>query len=370
MGGFAHVWQLAKNWRSLGHDVWVFSPATGPADEQSPTRLVRIPVIPLPYLRPLSAYLLSFLFGLFSSRTHRPDLIYAREMFSPLLVLLARCSGCPLFLEINGDSFADHRRRGASALRRRWVEAIQSFNFTRAAKVFAVTEGLRRTLIERHGLPGEKVVALPNGADTDLFFPRAAAECRKILSLPARGPVVGFVGTFYEYQGLDILIQAAPAVLKKFPDALFLLAGDGVERAAWEDLAGRAGLKSRFLFTGQVPYEKVPLYLNAMDVAVAPFRSFRGETSPLKIFDAWACAKAVVASDIPALASLKTGEEKWVAVPPDDPAALAAALNALLSDPDRRERLGRAGFRHIQNGHRWQDVAREIIEHVAHDRLR
>lgn len=363
MGGFSHLWQLAKNWHDMGHRVTVFSPTTGPADPATPAKVVRVPAPPLPFLRPLCAYGFSFLMALREGLRHPPDMVYCREMFSPLLPLLARLLKARLFIEVNGDSYEDHLRRKAGFLRLWFVKTVQTFNFRRADRVLPVTEGLGRTLRLRYRLKEDRVAVIPNGTDTELFFPRQAVECRRALGLPAERPLVGFIGTFYAYQGLDVLLQAAPILLSRFPRTLFLLVGDGVERPALEDLARRLGIGDRVVFTGQVPYEEVPLYLGALDVVAAPFRSFRGETSPLKLMDAWACGRAVAASDIPALRPLKEGEEKWAPVPPDHPAALANALADLLANPARRERLGQAGLRYVRQGRTWRDVSRRILEH-------
>ena len=357
MGGFSHVWQLAKNWSALGHEVIVFSPTTGPADYATPAVVVRVPALPLPFLRPLSVYCFSFVWALFFAFRKKADLLYVRDMFSPLIALLSRIMGALLFIELNGDALQGE----TGMLRRSWIRMTQRLNFSLAKRVVTVTEGLRQTIIQKYELNGRRVVTLPNGADTELFFPRDKAQCRRTLDLPEDAPIVGFVGTFYNYQGIDILIRAAPAILGVFPKTLFLMVGDGVERKRWEAMTKEQGVGAAFLFTGQVPYERVPLYINAFDVAVTPFRSFRGETSPLKLMDCWACATAVVSADIPSLQSFKTGEAIAMFVTPDDPQALKDGIVALLSDRGRLERLGQAGLHYVLDGRTWKDVARQIL---------
>ena len=120
-------------------------------------------------------------------------------------------------------------------------------------------------------------------------------------------------------------------------------------------------LEETVRFTGQVPYASAPTYFNAMDVVAAPFTAHRGETSPFKVLDALACARPVVASDLPSVRPLvKSGA--LVLVPPDDPAALAEALRALLTDPGHRIAIGWKGRGYVEQHASWDHVAAALSE--------
>jgi glycosyltransferase involved in cell wall biosynthesis len=187
---------------------------------------------------------------------------------------------------------------------------------------------------------------------------------RRALGL-AEKPTVGFIGTFFPYQGVSTLIAAAPAILAACPAARFLVVGDGPARAEWEARARAAGVAAAFHFPGQVPHAEVGTWINAMDVCVAPFVADRGEGSPLKLFDYFACARPVVASDIPAVRHIVEESGACVAVPPEDAGALTSAVARLLGDVGARTRMGWAGRAWVVRDHGWNAVAARVLDVCA-----
>ena len=133
---------------------------------------------------------------------------------------------------------------------------------------------------------------------------------------------------------------------------------------AWEAAARGLHLDDGVRFTGQVPYADAPDYFNAMDVVVAPFTAHRGETSPFKVLDALACARPVVASDLPSVRPL-ADSGAVVLVPPDDPGALADALAALLADPGHRVAMGWKGRGFVEQHASWDRTASRLAEALA-----
>ena len=123
------------------------------------------------------------------------------------------------------------------------------------------------------------------------------------------------------------------------------------------------------IFTGQVLYDKVYIYVNAMDICIAPFMSTRGETSAVKIFDYFACAKPVVVSDIKSVHELMLESKGAILVPPEDPKCLAEAIIGLLGDRRERERLGNNGRKFVVDNYSWETLTRRTIE-VCQDSLR
>ena len=212
----------------------------------------------------------------------------------------------------------------------------------------------------RYGIPLEKTAVVESGSNVDLFKPEDPQRCRQHLGLDPAGPYVGFVGSFFRYQGIDTLIEAAPAILERVPDARFLIVGDGVMREPWlEKVTGR-GLQSAFRFPGRVPYADVARYINAMDVCVAPFLASRGETSPLKLFDYLACGKPVVVSAIPSVEEWIEESKGMLAIPPEDPEVLAGAIIELLADRRRQRRLGEEGRAFVVAEHSWGRIAQKV----------
>jgi glycosyltransferase involved in cell wall biosynthesis len=366
MGGFRHAVELAEHWTRLGHAVTIVRPRL-----RAPVETTSVPVVESPFtawspLRAASAYAGLLATGLRVGARLRPDVVYAREMAGPVPLLLARRFGAALVLEVNGDSYR-HRRE---ALREsRWrvalLRALQRWSFTRADRIVTVTPGLRGTLLERFALDPARVVVVENGANLERLTPADAATARRALGLDERGPIVGFVGTFFPHQGVATLIDAVPAVLAARPDARFLIVGDGSARGAWEERARIVGVAPSVHFPGQVDHACVGTWINAMDVCVAPFTADRGEASPLKLFDYLACARPVVVSDIASVRELVAASGGCVSVPPDDPGALATAITRLLADEARRRQLGAAGRAWVASGHGWDAVARRVLDVCA-----
>jgi glycosyltransferase involved in cell wall biosynthesis len=135
-------------------------------------------------------------------------------------------------------------------------------------------------------------------------------------------------------------------------------------RRAWQAQAAGLALGGVVRFTGQVPYADVPVYFNAMDVVAAPFTAHRGETSPFKVLDALACARPVVASDLPSVRPLADSGAVLL-VPPDDPAALAKALGELMADPGRRVAMGWKGRGFVERHASWDRTAATLLEALA-----
>lgn len=235
--------------------------------------------------------------------------------------------------------------------------------------VVVVSEELRRTLSERYQFPNAQIRVVPNGTNLEHMRTLPPAAARKRIGLEPDRPTVGFVGTFFHYQGIDTLIRAAPLILARFPRALFLLVGDGEMRRDWEARVHAEELGSAFRFTGQVPYRDVPLYISAMDVGLAPLIARRGPTSPLKLFDYWACGRPVVASDLPDVAALIRESAAAIPVPPEDPRALAGEVCELLGNEAKRSALGSSGRRFVETGHSWAHVA-ERMEQVFLEAIR
>jgi glycosyltransferase involved in cell wall biosynthesis len=125
------------------------------------------------------------------------------------------------------------------------------------------------------------------------------------------------------------------------------------------------GLSDKFTFTGRLPYEQVPLYINAADVCVAPFikeRNSKIGLSALKTYEYLACGKPIVASSIPGVQDLIESSGGGIPVTPEDPEKLAAAIVRLLSDEKARAAMGKKGRRYVVENHSWDGVARKVLK--------
>lgn len=373
MGGFRKIWELAAQCRNLGHQVVLFVPKGTRLREFPSLEVVEIPYLDLPVIRPLLIYLLLLVVPLLRAARVSPDVIYMRTMHSPLSIFLAKVTQAPLLIEVNGDSYSYYRAQRASAFRLGLINLIDRTNFRYCDKIIPISEGLQEMLWHRYRVPPEKTVLIESATDPELFRPLDEGVCRQRLGLDPAGRYVGFVGSFFRHQGIDILIDAAPTIVHRLPDVRFLLVGDGVMRRTWAERISKRGLSASFLFTGQVPYSEVPLYIGATELCVAPFLADRGDASPLKLFDYLACGRPVVASDIRPLHDLLSRAQGIASVPPENPEALGKEIVRLLEDQEAARRLGENGRRWVLEAHSWQAAAKRLLrvcEEVLQERRR
>jgi len=358
-GGFRKLWELGAALGRHGETVEVLYPRL-PGHRplrDVPARAYR--VIDRPLARPLSAYT-SMLAAALATRP-RPDVVYFRAGLNVLPVLLRRALGSRVVLEVNADPLEFLEVEGATRRARRLARFCLGVSARASDLVVALTPGLARRLIEDFGVARDKVVVIPSATDTAHFTPVESALARRRLGLEVDRPVIGFVGLFYRHQGVPTLLHALAKLRPGMPRLLALIVGDGAMRRPWQATARTLHLDEAVRFTGQVPYAEAPVWFNAMDVVVAPFTAHRGETSPFKVLDALACARPVIASDLPSVRALDPSGA-LILVPPDDPGALADAVAALLGDPVRRVAMGWKGRGYVEQHASWDRVAGALME--------
>lgn len=350
--GLVRIWMLARHLGLRGDRVTVFPPRYRSAKNQIGFRTVAIPLLALPVLRPLSYAIGSFVAGLAAGLREKPDVIYYRWMTSPHALLVARLVGSPCICEINGEPVPGwHGGRGG--LKSRLANWLAGQALRRCDRVVVLTDGLRDLVVGRYRVAPDRVMVVGSGTDTELFTPRDRTACRLRVGLDPAGEYIGFVGSFFRYQGLACLLEAFVLVHKERPAARLLLVGDGETAQALRDQAHRLGLTEAIVWTGRVPYAQVPDLIGAMDVCAAPFCADRGETSPVKVFDYLACARPAIVSAIPSVSVLFSDQAGAVLVPPEDPEALAASLLHLLTHPEVAADLGRRGRRVVVQRYSW-----------------
>jgi glycosyltransferase involved in cell wall biosynthesis len=219
-------------------------------------------------------------------------------------------------------------------------------------------EGYCRSL----GVPGERIAVVPNGVDLARFTPVGAGEAvRARLSLAADDRVVGLVSGLRPWHGGLDLARAFVNVAAADPRARLLVVGEGPERDLMVDLLARAGCADRARFVGTVAHDEVPAYLEAMDVAVAPYRPAAGfYFSPLKIYEYMAIGRAIVAACLGQIEEvIEDGVSGRLTTPGDLP-ALSRAILALLADDGLRQKLGTAARRAAEERHAWSRAATRV----------
>lgn len=257
---------------------------------------------------------------------------------------LARRFHVPLIYEVRGFwelTLAAQRGAGVDVHE---ASAGDAEAASRADAVITIGRAMADLLID-HGVPESSVTIVPNGVDVDRFRPRPPDESLAADLGLAGKKIVGAATNVRSLEGLDLVIESWPRVLKECPDAVFVLAGDGDDLPRLRDLARTVGCEESVVFLGRVDRDEVSRILGLFDVYVVPRRPdpVCNIVTPLKPLEAMAAGIPVVASDLPALRELITHDETGLLFTALDTGSLAQNLLALLQNaPMTREITERA----------------------------
>jgi glycosyltransferase involved in cell wall biosynthesis len=205
-------------------------------------------------------------------------------------------------------------------------------------KVIAVSHATAQWLVQKRGVPADRIQVIPYGVDLDLYHDGDAKAIRKSLGIPANSPVIGMVGRFVHQKGHCYLVDAAEQVIKKIPRVQFVLIGDGPLRLEIEQHVRDKSLQKNFIFPGL--RHDVPELLRCFDVFVLPSLY---EGLPNVVLEAMAASKPIVATPVDGTKEVVVPGETGLLVPPRQPAPLAQALIDLIDDPQRAKKLGANG---------------------------
>jgi PEP-CTERM/exosortase A-associated glycosyltransferase len=235
----------------------------------------------------------------------KPDLLHAHSPALNGLAALraARTTGIPLVYEVRAfweDAAADHGTSREDGVRYRLTRALETHVMKRASAVTTICEGLRGDIVSR-GIPARKVTVIPNAVDIERFSVDGQPDPARQQQLGLKGKtVLGFIGSFYAYEGLALLLEAMPGILEDAPDTRLLLVGGGPEEQRLKQITAAYNLQDSVIFTGRVPHDEVQAYYNLVDILVYPRLSMRLTelVTPLKPLEAMAQGRLVLASDV------------------------------------------------------------------------
>lgn len=292
--------------------------------------------------------------------THRPDLLHAH---SPALngaaaSLVARERGIPFLYEVRSlweDAAVDGGACREGDLRYRLSRALESWVVRRADHVVCICEGLRGEMAGR-GIPAARMSVIGNAVDIGRFGreperdPRLEAELGLV-----QGRTLGFIGSFFTFEGLQVLVRAMPAILAELPDCRLLLVGEGPESAALRALSAELGVSDAVVFTGRVPHADVERYYGVVDVLVYPRLPMRITelVTPLKPLEAMAMRKLVLASDVGGHREMVRDGETGTLFRAGSPEDLARAAVSVMRSAGTRDAMRDAGRRYVTEERSW-----------------
>ncbi|HBZ06406.1 MAG TPA: glycosyltransferase, exosortase A system-associated [Massilia sp.] len=290
----------------------------------------------------------------------KPDVLHAH---SPCLNAIAalragRKFGIPVVYEVRAfweDAAVDHGTSTENGLRYKLTRGLETYALKRADAVTTICEGLRGDIVAR-GIPASKVTVIPNAVDIDKFAVggQADLELKRKLGLE-QNRLIGFIGSFYAYEGLDVLLRAVPALSQRHADLRVLLVGGGPQDANLRQQAKDLGIADKVVFTGRVPHDQVQKYYDLLDVLVYPRLSMRltDLVTPLKPLEAMAQGRILAASSVGGHRELIVDGKTGVLFAPDDPASLAAKVGDLLDAQMLWPALRSAGRAYVETERNW-----------------
>jgi len=291
----------------------------------------------------------------------RPDVLHAH---SPVLnaipaLRVGKRLGLPVVYEVRAfweDAAVDHGTTTEGSLRYRMTRNLETYALKRADHVTTICEGLRSDIVAR-GIPSERVTVIPNAVDIESFDLGGVADEELKAKLGLTGcTVLGFIGSFYAYEGLDLLLEALPRIIASLPDVRVLLVGGGPQDAALKAQAQRLGLEKYVVFTGRVPHQEVHRYYDLVDVLAYPRHSMRLTelVTPLKPLEAMAQGRLLVASDVGGHKELIQDGQTGMLFRAGSAESLAQAVLQLLARREYWRELREAGRRFVETERNWR----------------
>ena len=296
----------------------------------------------------------------------QPDLIHAH---SPVLNALpaewvGRKRRLPVVYEMRAsweDAAVDHGTTTEGSLRYRVSRALESFALRHADQITTICEGLRGDIRQR-GIPADKITVIPNAVDAEAFQFGAEPDAALRSELGLDGcTVLGFAGSFYGYEGLELLVAATARLAARDPGIRLLLVGGGVQEANLRSQADALGIADRVIFTGRVPHSRVQKYYELIDVLAYPRLPIRLTelVTPLKPLEAMAQGRMFVASDVGGHRELVRHGETGFLCKAGSVEALAEAIADVLAHRERWPAIRRQARDFVERERTWANsVAR------------
>jgi glycogen synthase len=297
----------------------------------------------------------------------KPEIIHAH---SPSLnglpaVKAGRKLGIPVVYEVRAfweDAAVDHGSFAEGSMKYRISKKLETGLFRKVSAIFTICEGLKGDMIGR-GIPDDKIIIIPNCVDAEAFAPLSYdGEIAERLGVKG-GTVFGFIGSFYRYEGLGLLLESFAKALGKGMKARLLLVGDGPESGVLHRKAEEMGLLGPVIFTGKVPHHEVNRYYSVIDALVYPRISMRLTelVTPLKPLEAMAMGKVVVGSDVGGIKELITNGRDGFLSKAGDGEALAGLLLDLASGGKDTGAIVAQAMESVRMKHDWKSAVERYL---------
>ncbi|MEA2013006.1 MAG: glycosyltransferase family 4 protein [Verrucomicrobiota bacterium] len=331
-----------------------------------PFKVIYLPYVNIRFFRSLFQPFFLFWYLLFYSIKTRPDVIYencvAYSFSGGLVSRILRIKHC---MHVHGFYPDEMAMAGHGKLRIAIIKFFEWMDYHLTDTLFCVTPVNKEKIEELYNIKQGIAHFVYNGVDADRCRPMSKQDVAEKLGYDLNTLYIGFTGYLFPWSGVDQLIRVAPSVIEQYPNARFLIVGNGI----WGEkelpiMAKKAGMEDYFIFAGYQPWEKVPLFSNLYDIGVTPYPAERGVgrfRSSMKSLEYSATATPVVITQCEGVSDIIENGKCGIVVPPDNDKALADALIKLLKDRELREKLGQKGRVLVENGYTWRHVAENML---------
>lgn len=299
---------------------------------------------------------------------YRPAVIHAHSPFTCGIIgdLTGRFRHIPTIYEVRGiweDSHSSRYDLDQRSLRYRALRELENKAMRWADMCIVISEGLRSEITSR-GILGSKIRIVPNGVDVTAFKPGPApTDLRARLGLVGRR-VIGYIGSFSSYEGLDLMVRAMSPLSQRYPDLALMLVGHGEAEPQLRAISDKGGITDRVIFAGKVSHAQVADYYRICDIMVLPRRGARQTrlVTPLKPLEIMAMAKPLILSDISGHREMVISGENGIFFKADDVEDLVLKCSELLENTDQMNDLGQKGRRWVERNRSWSALIEKYVE--------
>lgn len=361
-GDTIHVIEICKNLQKLGHEVTLYAPRWGQHKERISFEIKYIFSFTRGAKRFLIYQILLF-FNLFRDvLIKKPDVICSRASWSPVALIISKLFRKPYIIEKIAVDMSKYKGNPISVIENFVLRRLGNLNIKFADMIVITTEENAKRLNKYYGVDKSKVEVVPSGVNTDLFKDIDSKKARELLGLEQDVYYIGFIGSIFNYSGIDNMIECLPFVLELIPNLKLILAGIDETQGLIRGLISRLRLEKDVLCIGEVPHSRIPLYMSALDIGLQleHHTPHFWRSDPTKLYEYFAAGKAGVVSNIYRgfIEKINAG----IAVDIDNKEEVRDAIVNLIKDEKRRIELGENGRRFVLENRTWRTSSVKIAK--------
>jgi len=359
-GGVIVAVDIANSLAKIGHEVSVLTPNLewdGPKYEpevDSKVDIIRVNVPSKNNLKVAARRCKSPLIekGIELGRNKKFDFIFT--IFHPFhmapnaAVSIGEKLGIPVIVKI--DDAVYEKSTGLKSIQRKVEKILSAKTLNKSSKILVANNETKEIVNEFYDVSPEKIEIMPNGIDTKIFHTSVVKKSKMIL----------FSGVMYNHRGIDVLLNAAPTVIKKIPEVKFVLLGDGPELDNLKKIAENLKIEKNIEFKGWIKRDEVMNYLADASIAIGPLRSttVTKNALPIKVLEYMASSLPILSQKDTLANDVLVDDENGYSV--TDPEDLATKIIHILENNEKRIKMGTKSYE-MSLKFDWENVAKKIL---------